>query len=398
MKYNFDQIIERKNTGSSKWDLNQVLFGTDDVLDMWVADMDFPCPEPVVNAIKKRAEHPIFGYTFPSADLNKAVVDKMKRDYGWEIKPEWIVYCTGIVSGVYSAVKSLTMPGDQIVIQPPVYYPFYASIKDNGCHVIQNNLKFNGEHYEMDLEDLEMKFKPKTSFPPSNPRIRGLILCHPHNPVGRVYSKEELKALGDLCMKYNCPIISDEIHCDLLIKGVTHTPTAMISKELEQFTITFMSASKTFNIAGLPASVAIIPNPEWRAKFVAARAGQSGINIFGLVALEAAFRDGKEYQEQLSEYLNENMKYFQDYIEKHIPKLKMIKPEGTYLAWVDMKGLGFNNEELREFMLKKARLALDDGFIFGTGGEGFQRFNLACPRAYVTEALKRLEKAVNALA
>ena len=397
MKYDFDKIIERKGTGSTKWDLNEKLFGTDDVLDMWVADMDFPCPEPVVKAIQERAQHPIFGYTYASDDLNQAVVDKMKNDYGWEIKKEWIVYCTGIVSGVYSAVKTFTMPGDQIVLQPPVYYPFYNAIRDNGCHVVANNLKFNGERYEMDLEDLEAKFKPKTSFPPSMPRIRGLILCHPHNPVGRVYTKEELKALAELCIKYNCPIISDEIHCDLLIKGVKHTPTAMISKEVEQYTMTFMSASKTFNIAGIPASVAIIPNPEWRAKFVAARAGQSGVSIFGLVALEAAFRHGKEYLEQLSEYLNENMKYFQDYIEKNIPKLKMVKPEGTYLAWVDMGGLGFNNEELREFMLKKAKLALDDGFIFGTGGEGFQRFNLACPRAYVTEALQRLEKAVNEL-
>ena len=397
MKYDFDKVIERKGTGSTKWDLNEKLFGTDDVLDMWVADMDFPCPEPVVKAIQKRAEHPIFGYTYPSDDLNQAVVDKMKRDYDWEIEKDWIVYCTGIVSGVYSAVKSLTMPGDQIVVQPPVYYPFYNAIRDNGCHVVANNLKFDGERYEMDFDDLETKFKPKTTFPPSVPRIRGLILCHPHNPVGRVYKEEELKELADLCMEYNTPIISDEIHCDLLMKGVEHVPTAKISKEVEQFTMTFMSASKTFNIAGIPASVAVIPNPKWRAKFVAARAGQSGVSIFGLVALEAAFRHGKEYQEQLSEYLYENVMYFKDYIEKNIPKVKVVDPEGTYLAWVDMRGLGLSNEELREFMLKKARLALDCGFIFGPGGEGFQRFNLACPRAYVTEALERLEKAVKEL-
>ncbi|MGI5839823.1 MAG: MalY/PatB family protein [bacterium] len=397
MKYNFDQLIDRKNTGSTKWDMNEQLFGTDDVLDMWVADMDFPCPEPVVKAIQERAKHPVFGYTFPPASLYEAIVDRMKRYYNWEIKKEWIVYTTGIVSGVHSAVKAVSMPGDQIILQPPVYYPFYSAIKDNGCHVVANNLKFDGERYEMDFDNLESLFKPSTSFPVTVPRIRGIILCHPHNPVGRVWTKDELTKLAEICGKNNCVVISDEIHCDLLMKGVKHYPTATLSKEIELNTITFMSASKTFNIAGLPASVGIIPDPVLRAKFTAARAGQSGINIFGLVAMEAAFRYGDEYVEQLQEYIDANMKYFIDYVEKNIPPLKVVDPEGTYLGWVDMRGLGLSDAELHEFMIKKAKLALDDGFIFGTGGSGFQRFNLACPRAVVQEALSRLEKAVKEL-
>ncbi|AGL00990.1 MalY/PatB family protein [Desulfoscipio gibsoniae] len=396
MLYNFDDIINRKNTNSMKWD-NIKLFGRDDLINMWVADMDFPCPEPVVKALKERAEYPVYGYSFPPDSLYEAIVERLDRNFGWEIKKEWIVFTAGVVNGLYSAVRAFTYPGDEVVVQPPVYYPFFNAIKDNGCQVLHNHLAFDGERYTMDFNKLEELFKPITSFPVRMPRIKMLILCSPHNPVGRVWSKEELTALGEICIKNNCMLISDEIHGELMVGDVKHTVTATISQELEQQSITFMSASKTFNLAGLATSFAVIPNDHWRREFIKSRAGYNSGNFFGFTALEAAFRYGDEYLSQLLLYLRANVKFFTDYINNKIPRLKVIKPEGTYLAWVDMRNLGMNTLELQDFIRSKARLALDDGYAFGPGGEGFQRFNLACPRIILQQALERLEQAVEEL-
>jgi len=395
--YNFDAIINRKNTNSMKWDKSTKLFGRDDLINMWVADMDFPCPEPVVQAIKEQAEYPVYGYSFPPGSLYEAIVERLDRNFGWKIKKEWIVFTAGVVNGLYSAVGAFTNSGDEVVVQPPVYYPFFNAIKDNGCQVIYNHLAYDGERYTMDLTNLEELFKPVKSFPVRVPRIKMLILCSPHNPVGRVWSKEELAALGEICVKNNCILISDEIHCELLVSDVKHTVTATISRELERQTITFMSASKTFNLAGLAISFAVIPNEHWRKEFIKSRAGHNSGNPFGFVALEAAFRYGDEYLQQLLQYLNANVKFFTDYINNKIPELKVIKPEGTYLAWVDMRSLGMNVLELQDFIRCKARLALDDGYVFGPGGEGFQRFNLACPHIMLQQALERLEQAVLAI-
>ncbi len=397
MKYNFDRSIERKNTNSTKHDMNAIMFGREDVLDMWVADMDLPVPQPVVDAIKERAEHPVYGYTFPPASLYDAIVNWVDDRYGWKIKKEWIVFNAGVVNGLYSAIEAFTHPGDEVIVQPPVYYPFYTAIKHNGCQIVHNPLKLVNGRYEMDFEGLERLFEGSTSFPVRVPRIKALILCSPHNPVGRVWTKEELTRLSQICIKHDCMIISDEIHCDLLAKGVKHTATSSISQEIEQHTITFLSASKTFNLAGLATSFVIIPNDAWRKQYIHLRAGHNSGNIFGLVATEAALRDGEEYLEQLVEYLNANRTYFYDYVRTHVPRLKVIESEGTYLAWVDMRALGMSTGELQKFMREQARLALDDGFAFGPGGEGFQRFNLACPRSVVEEALRRLEQAVNSL-
>ncbi len=397
MLYNFDQIIDRRNTNSSKHDNNAVLFGREDVLDLWVADMDFPAPVPVVEAIKKRAEHPIYGYTFPPTSLYDAIVERLDRLYGWKIKKEWIVFNAGVVNGLYSAVEAFSHPGDEVIVQPPVYYPFFGAIKNTGRQVIHNPLREANNRYEMDLEGLEKLFEVRTSFPVRMPRIKALILCSPHNPVGRVWSREELKRLADICVQNNCLILSDEIHCDLLAPGVEHTVTATLSPEIEQHTITFMSASKTFNIAGLATSYAIIPNDQLRQRYVAARAGHNSGNVFGFAATEAALTQCDDYLEQLRAYLHENYKFFKEFITTRLPQLRVAELEGTYLAWVDMRQLGMDPLELQNFIRNKARLALDDGYAFGPGGEGFQRFNLACPRSIVEEALLRLEKAINEL-
>ena len=397
MRYNFDEIIDRRQTNSSKHDANLLLFGREDVLDLWVADMDFPAPLPVVEAIKKRAEHPIFGYSFPPASLYKAIIERLERLYGWKVEQEWILFNAGVVNGLYSAVAAFGHAGDEFIVQPPVYYPFYGAIKNNGCQVVHNQLLENDGYYEIDFQGLEELFKVRTTFPAHTPRIKGLILCSPHNPVGRVWSRDELKRLAEICVRNNCLILSDEIHCELLAPGVEHTVTATLSPEIEQKTITFMSASKTFNIAGLATSFVIIPDPELRQRYLMARAGHNSGNMFGFAATEAAYTECDDYLEQLCTYLSENFKYFSSYIAERIPELKVVNIEGTYLAWVDMRALGMDTAELQYFLREKARLALDDGYAFGDGGEGFQRFNLACPRAIVEEALQRLEKAVREL-
>jgi len=397
VKYDFDRVVDRKNTFSRKWEKNTELFGTEDVLDMWVADMDFPCPEPVVRAVMDRAAHPIYGYTFPPDSLYEAIQMHLEKHYGWKVKKEWITFTSGVVNGLYTAVQTISHPGDEIIVQPPVYYPFYGSIKNVGCSTALNPLKFDGERYTMDIDNLRDLFRSSTRFPAKTPRIKGLVLCSPHNPVGRVWTRDELAEMAEVCLQNRCVIMSDEIHCDLLVRGAKHTVTSMLSKEVEQNTITLMAASKTFNLAGLSTGFVIIPNDDLRREYTFLRAGQNSGNLFGYAALEAAFRYGDEYMDQVREYLNGNIDLFVEYIDSHVPGVKVIRPEGTYLVWVDLRGLGLSPIALQTFMRDKARLALDDGFAFGLGGEGFQRFNMACPRSFVMEALTRLEKAVKDL-
>lgn len=397
MQYNFDQKIDRRHTNSSKHDRNVDLFGSDDVLELWVADMDFPAPAPVVEALQQRVSHPVYGYTFPQASLYEAIIDRTKKLYGWDIKKEWIVFTAGVVNGLYSAMDAFTHPGDEVIVQPPVYPPFFAVPKNKGCQVIENPLVEVDGRYEIDFEGLEKLFGMRDSFPARRSRIKALILCSPHNPIGRVWTREELQRLAELCMQNDCLILSDEIHCDLLAPGVEHIATAALSPEIEQCTLTFMSASKTFNLAGLASSYVIIPNEKLRKRYMEARTGHNSGNMFGYIAMEAAFTQGDEYLQQLRNYLSENFKYFKDFIDTRLPQLRVTNIEGTYLAWVDMRALKMNTEELQRFMREKALLALNDGFTFGTGGEGFQRFNLACPRSIVEEALLRLEKAINEL-
>ncbi len=389
MKYDFDKVIDRTNHHSAKWDELEVTFGAKDVLPMWVADMDLMSPKPVIEAIKKAAEHGIYGYTSRPSSYYEAIINWMKKRHNWKVKKDWLVYSPGVLPALSIIVRTFTQPCDKVIVQPPVYYPFFRVIEENSRCVVNNPLKFENEQYVMDLRDLERKI--------DDPRVKILILCSPHNPVGRVWKEEELIELGEICLKNNITLVSDEIHADILYKGYKHTPFASISEEFAQNSITCTGPSKTFNLAGLQTSTIIIPNEKYYKIYnsVLNSLSLNENNVFGLVALEAAYRYGEEWLTQLLDYLNENVKFLIEYLEERIPKIKLIKPEGTYLAWLDCRQLGLDAMSLSSFMIKNAKVALDDGYWFGSGGEGFERMNIACPRSILKEGLNRIEKALN---
>ncbi|MBW1708919.1 MAG: PatB family C-S lyase, partial [Deltaproteobacteria bacterium] len=380
MKYDFDRVIDRTNTNSAKWDAVEQLFGDKDVLPMWVADMDFQVPTEVIEALKKKAGHGIFGYTFKQPSYYEPFLNWMEKRHGWQIKKEWLTYSPGVVTSLILCVLALTQPGDKVILQPPVYYPFFRVILNNGRQVVNNPLKFENGRYYMDLDDLEKR---------AGGRTRLMILSSPHNPVGRLWEKEELVKLGEFCVKNDIVLISDEVHSDLVYTGHKHIPTASISEEISLQTITCVAPSKTFNLAGLKSSVIIISDPKLRNQYNV-MLGNLGIgmdNSFGLEALKSAYQHGEEWLKQLLEYLQQNMEFTLRYFEEKIPEIKVIKPEATYLLWLDCRKLGFDNKGLKEFMIKKAKVGLDDGPPFGPGGEGFQRINIACPRATLEEGL-----------
>jgi len=395
MKYNFDKVINRRNTASLKWDAVHDIFGDKDVLPMWIADMDFEVARPITDAILKRAEHAIYGYTTIPESLIDAVIERIKSKFNWDVKPEWLIFTPGTVSALYITIKAITSIGDSVLVQEPVYYPFFSAIRDNGAHIVSNDLKLVNYHYEIDFDYLEDKFLGKDGIFTGSNRIKAMILCNPHNPVGRVYTKEELTKIGEILIKNEVVVISDEIHCEIVYTGHRHIPFASISEEFADNSITLISGSKTFNIAGLETSIIIIPNKKLRRRFIEAKGKLlSNPNPFGLVATEAAFRYGDDWLSQLLEYLEGNLKFLMDYVEKRIPKVKVIKPEGTYLAWLDFRELGMDKYTLSEFLRKNAKVGLDDGYIFGKSGEGFARLNFACPRSILEEGLRRIEKAV----
>ena len=395
MKYDFDAVIERRNTDSAKWSNLKSHFGSDNVLPMWLADMDFSIARPITEALRKRMEHGIYGYTHPRPSLLHAVVHRMQQRYGWKVKAEWIAFTPGVIPAVSAAVRALTHPGDEVIVQDPVYHPFWSLVSQAGCVTASNPLKLIDGRYEMDLEDLDRRFARRGN---TRPRVRAIVLCSPHNPVGRVWTREELVRAGTIVIDHGAVVISDEVHCEVLYRGQRHTPFASITEEFAQNSIVCMAASKSFNLAGLAASTIIIPNERLRDQFTGARAGiLPQPDVFGLVALETAYREGDEWLEQMLAYLEANLEFMLDYFQKRIPRIKVIKPEGTYLVWLDCRGLGLTNEDLQAFFRKKARVGLDDGYIFGPGGNGFQRINIACPRATLEEALGRIERAVNSL-
>lgn len=390
MKYDFDKIINRDNTNSMKWNFNKELFGSEDVLPMWVADMDFSVPPAIVDAIKKRAEHGIFGYSGPDDEYYNSVIGWMKKRHNWNIEKDWFAFTPGVVPGIYWFIRAFTHPGDKVILQPPVYYPFYSAIKLNGCEVVLNPLKFENDRYLMDFDDLESKF---------DSRVKLLILCSPHNPIGRVWGKEELMRLGEICIKHGVIVISDEIHEDLVYKEYKHIPFASISDEFAQNSVTCTAPSKTFNLAGLQTSNFIVPNSKIRTEFKNMLENNAIMfpNTFGIVALQAAYEHGEEWLDELLDYLHGNLDFLLRYIKENIPKIKVINPEGTYLVWLDCRELGMDPIALKNFMLEKAKVALDDGYVFGQGGEGFERLNIACPRSLLEEGLNRIAKAVNSI-
>jgi len=398
MKYDFDVICDRTNTNCAKWDAVGEIFGRKDVIPMWVADMDFPAAKPIVEALQKRAEHEFYGYTRASPKLIEVIVDRMQRKFNWKILPEWIVLTPGVIPALSVAVKAFTHPGDEVILQEPVYFPFFHVVTANGCQIVNNELNLVHGCYQMDYEDLENKFLSKTGMRDAHSRVKAMILCNPQNPIGRLWSREEITRAGEIVIRNRAVMISDEIHCEILYKGYEHTPFAVISEEFEQNSVICMAPSKTFNLAGLHASTIIIPNKKLRDSFTDQMSGMvPGPNVFGLVAMEAAFLYGDEWLEQLLDYLEENLKITLEFFSKRIPRIKVIKPQGTYLVWLDCRNLGMDNLALKSFMREKARVWFDDGFLFGAAGSGFERMNIACPRSLLSEALVRIEKAVNSL-
>ena len=390
MKYNFDEIIDRTGTSCVKWDIREMFFKKQDVLPMWVADMDFKTPDFIVDAVKQRAEHPVYGYTIRPESYYTSLINWIDKKHRWKIDKDWVIFSPGIVPAVNMAVMAYTKPGDKIIVQPPVYFPFFGAVKDNGRQLVNNQLKLNNGRYDMDFEDLEKQIDSRT---------RMVIISNPHNPGGSAWTKEELTRLGEICIKHNLILISDEIHSDLAIPPNKHTVAANLSKEIAGVTVTMMAPSKTFNLAGMASSSVIISNEKLRNDFqiMLDRVHVGMGNLFGMVASEAAYTHGEEWLNQMLIYVKGNIDFMEEYISKNIPKVKMIRPEATYMVWLDFRELAMDNDTLKQFIIERAGLGLNDGPVFGPGGEGFQRINLACPRAYVEEAMNRLENAIKTL-
>lgn len=384
----FDKIIDRGQTNSVKHDLKQTVFGREDVIPLWVADMDFRVPECISEAIKERASHEIYGYSFRPDSFYDAAINWMKRRYGWKPSKDWFSFSPGIVPGISMTILALTNPGDKIVIQPPVYFPFFDAVKKNKRTLIENPLVLKEGRYDIDFHDLEEKLKTG---------VKMLILSNPHNPGGSVWTKEELKNLGTLCHRYNTLIISDEIHADIVFERNYFTPMASVSEDIAQLTISFFSPSKTFNIAGLATSVAVIPNPVLKKKYdaIVEQLHIGNGNLFGTLAFEAAYNHGDKWLDELLEYLWGNVLFIEDYINKNIPSLKMIKPEGTYLAWLDCNQLNIEQEKIHQFMIDRAKVGLNEGKSFGDNGKGFERLNFGCPRKILEKALNNISGALN---
>jgi cystathionine beta-lyase len=402
MRYDFDREIDRRGTCATKWEFIQRedtplelertdrFFGEGRSLPMWVADMDFPCPQPVTEALVTRAAHGIYGYSSACEAYFRSVVEWMKRRQGWEIAPESICIAPGVVPALCMLVQAFTRPGEGVLIQPPVYYPFAAAIERNGARVLRNPLVLEDGQYRMDYEDLERKA--------ADPQVRLAILCSPHNPVGRVWEAEELRHFAEICRANDVLIISDEIHGDLVYPGRTFTPFAALGKALAEQAVICTAPSKTFNLAGLHMSNIILADPRLREQFQQAllKNGLTGVNPFGLAAVQVAYDEGDDWLDQLLEYLAGNVTALRQHLRQHVPQITLIEPQGTYLAWIDCRRLGLSRPALHNLMLERARVYLDEGHIFGEEGEGFERMNIACPRPVLREALDRIQQAVHA--
>ncbi|MCM1192048.1 MAG: pyridoxal phosphate-dependent aminotransferase [Butyrivibrio sp.] len=387
--FDFDTLINRRGTDCLKYDFAARRGRPENILPLWVADMDFKTSDKILDALHKRTEHGIFGYTESGEGYFNAVAGWMSRRHGWEIKENWLVKTPGVVFALAMAVKAYTKAGDGVLIQQPVYYPFTEVIEDNDRKVISNDLLLGEDgKYHIDFEDFERKAAAeKTTL---------FLLCSPHNPVGRVWTEEELLRIGEICLKYNVTVVSDEIHEDFVWGNRKHTVFANLKEEFADISVTCTSPAKTFNLAGLQVSNIFIPDENLRRRFKKqiAAAGYSQLNTLGLTACEAAYRCGDDWYDAMMEYVAGNIRYMKAYLEKELPQLAMAEPEGTYLVWVDFRGLGLAGAKLEELIVKKANLWLDSGTMFGKAGEGFERFNAACPRAILEKALGQLKTAI----
>lgn len=384
----FDKIVDRRNTRCLKYDFAVERHMPADVLPLWVADMDFETSSYIEDALIERAKHAIYGYSEVKTPYFEILKKWMQKHHDWDIQRKWLIKTPGVVFALAMAVKAYTEPGDAVLIQQPVYYPFSEVIKDNGRNVVSNTLYLGEDNrYHIDFEDFEQKIVAH--------KIKLFLLCNPHNPVGRVWSKEELTRLGDICVKHHVTVVSDEIHEDFVFKG-KHQVFANIKKEYEDITVTCTAPSKTFNIASLMISNILIPNPELKRKFKHQMdaAGISQLNVLGLVACEAAYEHGEEWYQAMKNYVKENIEFVKQYVEKQLPGVNMVEHEGTYLVWLDFRETGLSVEELDDKIINQAKLWLDSGKIFGSCGEGFQRINVACPRKVLEEAMERIKNVV----
>ncbi|MGD6778929.1 MalY/PatB family protein [Sutcliffiella horikoshii] len=386
--YDFNENINRKNTSSVKWDETARVFGSSDVLPMWVADMDFKAPQEVTKAIIDKAEHGIYGYTAISTSVHDAVTSWFQKQHGWELKQEWLTYISGVVPALSATIQTFSNPGDKVIVFSPVYYPFYDMVTYNDRKLITSPMEYRNGRYYMDLQDFESKLDDE---------VKLLLLCNPHNPGGTVWTREELEQLGEICVKHNIIIVSDDIHADLVFNNHTYYPLASISEDIAMQTVTCIAPTKTFNMAGLQAAAMITSNQALLEKleFFLKKQGHFLLNMLGVSAMEAAYKHGKPWLDEVLQYIEDNMDYAVKYIQKEIPSVEASKPEGTYLLWIDCRKLGLGEEELKRRLLHKGKLALESGSKFGKEGNGFVRMNVACTKATLQDGLQRLKTALS---
>ncbi|MCH3981206.1 MAG: PatB family C-S lyase [Prevotella sp.] len=387
-KYDFDTVIERRGSGDLMHEALLPRWGRDDLLPMWVADMDFATPDFVVDALKKRMEHPIFGYTVIPTDYWSSIIDWLKDRHQWDVKKEWLRFIPGIVKGIGMVVNVFTQPGEKVIIQPPVYHPFRITPQGNGREVVWNPLiQREDGSYDMDFENLEKV---------CDDSCRILILCNPHNPAGIVWPRETLARLADFCYDHHLLVISDEIHCDMALFGHQHIPFATVSDKAAQISITFGAPTKVFNMAGIVSSYCIVPNATLRQKFF----GWLSANefdeptLFAPIATMAAYRQGNDWRKQMLKYVEGNILFVEEYCKQYIPGIHPVRPQASFLVWLNCRDLHLTHDELLDLFIDKAHLALNDGEIFGPGGQGFMRLNVGCPRSIVQQGMEQLRNAV----
>jgi len=386
-KYSFDHIIDRTGTNCVKWDLRSRFFKKTDVTPLWVADMDFETPDFILQSLRKRLDHPVLGYTFRPKEFNKSFQTWALRKYNWDIHPDWIGFSPGVVSAVSLAVMGFTDPGDEIIVQPPVYFPFFKSVEGLNRKLVYNQLKEENSRLCMDYDNLEDIINPKTKM---------LILCNPHNPGGSAWTTEELYKLAKICSKHNIFVLSDEIHADLIFEPAVHTPFINAAQGTGVKTIACLAASKSFNLAGLATSLVVIPDQDIKKRFedLLQTVHIGGGNLFGAIATMSAYSKGWDWMQQLLNYLKSNRDYLVEFVKKELPKVRILVPETTYLAWMDFSELGMEDEALNKWMTQDVGLGLNPGTMFGPGGEGFMRINFACPKQQLEDALQRIKACI----
>jgi cysteine-S-conjugate beta-lyase len=390
MIWNFDEAVKREGTSCIKYDLRRETFGNGDVTPMWVADMDFKAPQFIVDALQTRLDHNVFGYSFRPPEYYSSIIEWMNKRHNWPTQREWYSFCPGIVPALSFCVLAFTEPGDKIIVQPPVYFPFFSAVEDHNRVLVYNRLIENDGRWEMNFEDLVNSIDQSTKM---------IIISNPHNPVGRVWTPEELTLLGNICAEKNILILSDEIHCDLILPGYTHTPVASLSDKIAERTITCIAPSKTFNLAGLSTSSVIISNPDLRKLFgkTIEKLHLGGGNIFGTIASIAAYTHGHSWLNALLDYIDNNIDFVIDYCRLMIPEIIPVQPEATYMIWLDCRKFGMTGKELQAFFINNCGLGLNEGSVFGPGGEGFLRMNVATTHQTVMKAMEQIEKAVSSL-